>query len=83
MQQVLWVAQAAATKSWPEKEEKTPKISFYCEKIQITLEALDSLVISTIYNVSTKLCGASANVLRRAVNVFPEQDEEQVCVNPL
>jgi len=54
---------------------KSPQIS--PSKSRSKLEALDSLVISTIYNVSNKLCGASANVLRKAVNVFPEQDEEQ------
>merc|ERR1719419_1475761 len=50
---------------------KSPQIS--PSKSRSKLEALDSLVISTIYNVSNKLCGASANVLRKAVNVFPEQ----------
>jgi len=54
---------------------KSPQIS--PSKSRSKLEALDSLVISTIYNVSNKLCGASANVLKKAVNVFPEQDEEQ------
>merc|ERR1712098_271443 len=54
---------------------KSPQIS--PSKSRSKLEALDSLVISTIYNVSNKLCGASANVLRKAANVFPEQDEEQ------
>ena len=47
-------------------------------KSRSKLEALDSLVISTIYNVSSKLCGASAGVLRRAATVCPEQDEDQV-----
>ena len=42
------------------------------------LEALDTLVISTIHNVSNKLCSSSAGVLRQAAAVFPEQDEEQV-----
>lgn len=41
------------------------------------LEALDNLVISTIYNVSSKLCAASSSVLRRTVAVLPEQEEEQ------
>jgi len=41
------------------------------------LEALDNLVISTIYNVSSKLCVASSNVLRKAITVLPEQEEEQ------
>jgi len=54
---------------------KSPQIS--PSKSRSKLEALDSLVISTIYNVSNKLCGASANVLRKAANVFPEHDEEQ------
>ena len=56
---------------------KSPQIS--PSKSRSKLEALDSLVISTIYNVSNKLCGASANVLRKAATVFPDQDEEQVC----
>ena len=60
---------------------KSPKIS--PSKSRSKLEALDNLVISTIYNVSNKLCGASANVLRKAVDVFPEQEEEQVCFNTL
>ena len=56
---------------------KSPQIS--PSKSRSKLEALDSLVISTIYNVSNKLCGASANVLRKVATVFPDQDEEQVC----
>ena len=56
---------------------KSPQIS--PSKSRSKLEALDSLVISTIYNVGNKLCGASANVLRKAATVFPDQDEEQVC----
>ena len=42
------------------------------------LEALDNLVISTIYNVSSKLCASSSSVLRKTVAVLPEQEEEQV-----
>ena len=56
---------------------KSPQIS--PSKSRSKLEALDSLVISTIYNVSNKLCRAAANVLRKAENAFPDQDEEQVC----
>ena len=41
------------------------------------LEALDSLVISTIHNVSNKLCTSSAAVLRQAALVFPEHDEDK------
>lgn len=41
------------------------------------LEALDNLVISTIYNVSSKLCSASSLALRKASSVFPDQGEEQ------
>ena len=47
-------------------------------KSRSKLEALDTLVISTIHNVSNKLCSSSAGVLRQAAAVFPEQDEEQV-----
>ena len=49
-------------------------------KSRSKLEALDTLVISTIHNVSNKLCSSSAGVLRQAAAVFPEQDEEQVSV---
>jgi len=41
------------------------------------LEALDNLVISTIFNVSSKLCASSSSVLRKTVALLPEQDEEQ------
>ena len=47
-------------------------------KSRSKLEALDTLVISTIHNVSNKLCSSSAGVLRQAAAVFPDQDEEQV-----
>ena len=47
-------------------------------KSRTKLEALDTLVISTIHNVSNKLCSTSATLLRQAASVFPEQDEEQV-----
>lgn len=46
-------------------------------KSRTKLEALDTLVISTIHNVSNKLCSTSATLLRQAAAVFPEQDEEQ------
>jgi len=46
-------------------------------KSRTKLEALDTLVISTIHNVSNKLCSTSATLLRQAASVFPEQDEEQ------
>jgi len=46
-------------------------------KSRSKLEALDTLVISTIHNVSNKLCSSSAGVLRQAAAVFPDQDEEQ------
>jgi len=46
-------------------------------KSRSKLEALDSLVISTIHNVSNKLCSSSAAVLRQAALVFPEQDEDK------
>jgi len=34
-------------------------------------------VISTIFNVSSKLCASSSSVLRKTVALLPEQDEEQ------
>merc|ERR1712209_238809 len=46
-------------------------------KSRSKLEALDTLVISTIHNVSNKLCSNGASVLRQAATMFPEQDEEQ------
>ena len=47
-------------------------------KSRSKLEALDTLVISTIHNVSNKLCSNGASVLRQAATMFPDQDEEQV-----
>ena len=47
-------------------------------KSRSKLEALDTLVISTIHNVSNKLCSNGASVLRQAATVFPDHDEEQV-----
>ena len=55
---------------------RSPQVS--PNKSRTKLEALDSLVISTIHNVSNKLCSNSASVLRQAAAVFPDQDEEQV-----
>lgn len=46
-------------------------------KSRSKLEALDTLVISTIHNVSNKLCSNGASVLRQAATMFPDQDEEQ------
>lgn len=40
-------------------------------------EALDNLVISTIHNVSSKLCLASSNILRKTAKLIPVEDEEQ------
>lgn len=54
---------------------KSPQVS--PNKSRSKLEALDSLVISTIHNVSNKLCSSSAAVLRQAALVFPEQDEDK------
>lgn len=41
------------------------------------LEALDNLVISTIYSVSSKLCKSSSSLIKRAGQTFPPQDEDQ------
>eukprot|EP00092_Neocalanus_flemingeri_P011503 GFUD01012397.1.p1 GENE.GFUD01012397.1~~GFUD01012397.1.p1 ORF type:complete len:537 (+),score=171.63 GFUD01012397.1:46-1656(+) len=41
------------------------------------LEALDSLVISTTHNVSSKLCQAAAKIIRKAAQLVPEEDEDQ------
>jgi len=56
---------------------RSPQSQISPSKSRSKLEALDTLVISTIHNVSNKLCGSSASVLRQAAQVFPEQDEEQ------
>ena len=42
------------------------------------LGALDNLVISTIYNVSSKLCAASSSALSKPVAIVPDPDEEEV-----
>ena len=57
---------------------RSPQSQISPSKSRSKLEALDTLVISTIHNVSNKLCSNSASVLRQAAAVFPEQDEEQV-----
>ena len=54
---------------------RSPQVS--PNKSRSKLEALDSLVISTIHNVSNKLCSSSAAVLRQAALVFPHQDEDR------
>ena len=54
---------------------RSPQVS--PNKSRSKLEALDSLVISTIHNVSNKLCSSSAAVLRQAAVVFPHQDEDR------
>ena len=41
------------------------------------LEALDSLVISTTHNVSSKLCKSAAKMLRKAAQLVPKDDEDQ------
>jgi len=38
---------------------------------------LDNLVISTLHNVSSKLCLASSDILRKATKLIPEGDEDQ------
>lgn len=52
-----------------EPREKSPSRS--------KTEALDNLVISTIHNVSSKLCLASSSLLRKAAKLIPVEDEEQ------
>ena len=54
---------------------RSPQVS--PQKPRSKLEALDSLVISTIHNVSNKLCSSSAAVLRQAALVLPLQDEDR------
>ena len=54
---------------------RSPQVS--PNKSRTKLEALDSLVISTIHNVSNKLCSSSAAVLRQAALVLPLQSEER------
>jgi hypothetical protein len=39
--------------------------------------SLDNLVISTLHNVSSKLCLASSDILRKATKLLPEGDEDQ------
>ena len=46
-------------------------------KSQSKLEALDSLVISTTHNVSSKLCQAAAKIIRKAAQLVPKEDEDQ------
>ena len=41
------------------------------------LEALDSMVISTTHNVSSKLCQAAAKIIRKAAQHVPDEDEDQ------
>ena len=40
------------------------------------LEALDSLVISTTHNASSKLCRTAAKIIRKAAKLVPEEDED-------
>jgi hypothetical protein len=40
------------------------------------LEALDSLVISTTHNASSKLCRTAAKIIRKAARLVPEEDED-------
>jgi hypothetical protein len=54
----------------------SPKIS--PSRSRSKLEALDNLVISTIYSVSSKLCGTSAHLIRRAGTAYPPSDDDQV-----
>jgi len=56
---------------------RSPQVSPNKSRSGSKLEALDSLVISTIHNVSNKLCSSSAAVLRQAALVFPDQDEDK------
>merc|ERR550517_2258963 len=39
--------------------------------------SLDNLVISTLHNVSSKLCLASSGILRKAAKLIPDGDEDQ------
>ena len=57
---------------------RLPQTQISPSKSRSKLEALDTLVISTIHNVSNKLCSNSAGVLRQAAAIFPEPEEEQV-----
>jgi len=41
------------------------------------LSSLDTLVISTTHNVSSKLCQAAAKIIRKAAQQVPEEDEDQ------
>jgi len=54
-----------------------PKISPSRSRSGSRLEALDNLVISTIYSVSSKLCANTSNIIRRANQTFPPADEDQ------
>ena len=40
------------------------------------LDALDSLVISTTHNASSKLCRTAAKIIRTAAKLVPEEDED-------
>ena len=40
------------------------------------LEALDSLVISTTHNVSSKLCQAAARIIQKVAKQVPEENED-------
>merc|ERR1740128_1364886 len=53
----------------------SPKIS--PSRSRSRLEALDNLVISTIYSVSSKLCNNTSNLIRRTQQSFPPADEDQ------
>lgn len=52
----------------------SPKIS--PSRSRSKLEALDNLVISTIYSVSSKLCGTSAHLIRQAGDAYPPTDDD-------
>ena len=56
----------------------SPQISPTRSSRSSKLEALDNLVISTIYNVSSKLCAASSSALSKAATVIPDPGEEEV-----
>merc|ERR1712062_465138 len=56
---------------------RLPQTGISPSKSRSKLEALDTLVISTIHNVSNKLCSNSAGVLRQPAAIFPEPEEEQ------
>ena len=59
-------------------KQLSPPISPSKSSRSSKLEALDNLVISTIFNVSSKLCGTSLSALKNAAAAIPDQNEEEV-----